>query len=77
MDEQQVKNNVINLVLRYLADQHRQKRIVYMDNLGGKLDEFIKFNGWPLLTHKGQKSGEGARDHARQLLSEYKQRQLN
>lgn len=77
VDEQQVKNKVVNLVLRYLEDQHRQKRIVYMDNLGGKLDEFIIFNGWPLLTHKGQKSGEKARDHARHLLSEFKQRQLN
>ncbi len=77
VEEQQVKNKVVNLVLRYLEDQHRQKRIVYMDNLGSKLDEFIKFNGWPLLTHKGQKSGEKARDYARRLLSEYKQRQLN
>lgn len=73
-DEQQVKNRVINLVLRYLEDQHRQKRIVYMDSLETKLDEFIQFNGWPLLTHRGHKSGEKAREHAKQLLLVYKKR---
>lgn len=73
-DEQQVKNRVINLVLRYLEDQHRQKRIVYMDELEAKLDEFIQFNGWPLLTHRGLKSGDMARNHAKQLLQGYKVR---
>jgi hypothetical protein len=77
VDEQQIKNKVVNLVLRYLEDQHRQKRIIYMDNLEAKLDEFIKFNGWPLLSHKGRKSGDKARDLARQMLNEYKLRQLS
>ncbi len=72
LNEQKTKNRVIDLVLRYFEDQHRQNLTVPMAELEAKLDEFIKFNGWPLLDHLGKVKGERARNHAKRLLKEYK-----
>lgn len=69
-EEQTTKNRVIDLVLRYFEDQHRQDLAVSMAELEDKLDEFIKFNGWPLLTHFGKVKGDDAREYAKQLLKE-------
>jgi hypothetical protein len=53
-----------------------QGRVVAMAEAERKLDEFVKFNNWPLLTHKGSVKGDAAREHAKRLLKEYKA-QLN
>ena len=76
-DEQKVKSRVVEMVLRYFEDQHRQNLTVPMAELDQKLNEFIKFNKWPLLNHLGDVVGDDARERAKQLLKQYKQRVLN
>ncbi|MBR2535621.1 MAG: virulence RhuM family protein [Hyphomicrobium sp.] len=71
-DEQKVKQRIVELVLRYFEDQHRQNLTVSMSELSAKLDEFIKFNGWPLLGHLGKIRGDKAREHAKMLFDRYK-----
>jgi hypothetical protein len=71
-DEQKTKYRVIEMILRYFEDQHRQNLTVPMAAMEAKLDEFILFNGWPLLRTLGSVKGEKAREHAKRLLKEYK-----
>jgi len=74
--EARVKNRVTSMLLDYFEDQLDQGRLVLMSQAEEKLDGFIKFNGWPLLTHKGSVSRAAADEHAKQQLRLYKQLQI-
>jgi len=49
-----VKNRVTVMLLDYFEDQVDQGRLVLMSAAEEKLDEYIKFNGWPLLRDAGK-----------------------
>src|SRR5712671_1784619 len=52
--EARVKNRVTVMLLDYFEDQVDQGRLVLMSAAEEKLDEYIKFNGWPLLRDAGK-----------------------
>ncbi len=56
--EARVKNRVTVMLLDYFEDQVDQGRLVLMQEAEQKLDEYIKFNGWPLLIEAAQKEFE-------------------
>jgi len=58
--EARVKNRVTVMLLDYLEDQVDQGRLVLMSAAEEKLDEYIKFNGWPLLHDAGKISRAAA-----------------
>jgi hypothetical protein len=70
--EARLKNRSTTMLLDYFEEQVDQGRLVTMAEAEGKLDDFIRFNHWPLLTHKGDIKGEDARARARALLKRYK-----
>ena len=74
--ETRVKNRVTVMLLDYFEDQLDQGRLVLMSQAEEKLNGFIKFNGWPLLTHKGSVSRAAADEHAKKQLRLYKQLQI-
>ena len=74
--ETRVKNRVTVMLLDYFEDQLDQGRLILMSQAEEKLDGFIKFNGWPLLTHKGSVSRAAADEHVKQQLRLYKQLQI-
>jgi hypothetical protein len=74
--EAERKNRATIMLLDYFEEQLDQGRLVTMAEAEAKLNEFIKFNQWALLTHKGSVKGDDAREHAKRLLKEYKA-QLN
>lgn len=71
--EAKQKNRATVMLLDYFEEQLDQGRLVTMSEAESKLDEFIKFNRWPLLTHKGKVSRNAANEHALQQLSLYRQ----
>lgn len=70
--EAERKNRATTMLLDYFEEQLDQGRLVTMAEAEAKLNEFIKFNKWPLLTHKGRVKGDDARDHAVALHRQYK-----
>lgn len=72
------KNRGTTMLLDYFEDQVDQGRLVMMAQCESAADDFIRFNKWPLLTHKGSVKGDDARAHARALLVLYNaHRKLN
>ena len=65
------KNRGTTMLLDYFEDQVDQGRLVTMAQCESAADDFIRFNKWPLLTHKGSVKGDDARAHARALLKQY------
>lgn len=66
--EAKQKNRATVMLLDYFEEQLDQGRLVTMAEAENKLDEFIKFNRWPLLTHKGKVSRAAANEHAGRQL---------
>ncbi|MBN8973268.1 MAG: RhuM family protein [Xanthobacteraceae bacterium] len=58
------KNRFATMLLDYFEDQLDQGRLVTMVEAEGKMDEFIKFNNRPLLTHMGSVKRSTADTHA-------------
>lgn len=58
--EARTKNRITVMLLDYFEDQVDQRRLVTMDDAERKLDEYIKFNGWPLLRDAGRISRAAA-----------------
>ena len=58
--EARVKNRVTVMLLDYFEDQVDQGRLVLMSAAEEKLDEYIKFNDWPLLRDAGKISRAAA-----------------
>jgi hypothetical protein len=52
------------MLLDYFEDQLDQGRLVTMVEAEGKMDDFIKFNNRPLLTHMGSVKRSTADTHA-------------
>ena len=52
------KNRITDMWLTYVEDQLEQGRLPTMEAVRDKLDGFIKFNQWPLLTNKGRHGRE-------------------
>lgn len=75
--EARTKNRATTMLLDYFEEQLDQGRLVTMSEAERKLNEFIKFNDWPLLTHRGTVEGKAARAHAVNLLRQYKQKHLS
>lgn len=58
--EAKVKNRITVMLLDYFEDQLDQGRLVMMVDAEHKLDEYIKFNQWPLLRDAGRISRNAA-----------------
>ncbi len=54
--EARVKNRITVMLLDYFEDQLDQGRLVVMADAELKMDEFIRFNNWPLLRDAGRVS---------------------
>ncbi len=74
--EAKTKNRITEMWLTYVEDQLDQGRLPTMEAVREKLDGFITFNQWPLLTGKGHHSREAADTHALEQLTLYRQQQL-
>jgi hypothetical protein len=57
-------NRLTGMVLDYFEDQAERRQPVTMAALEEKLNEFLKFNDRPVLTHLGSVSREAADVHA-------------
>lgn len=71
--EAKTKNRITEMWLTYVEEQLEQGRLPTMDAVRKKLDAFIKFNQWPLLSGKGKYKRSAANSHAHeqhQLFSE-------
>lgn len=62
--ESRVKNRITVMLLDYFEDQIDQGRLVMMFEAEERLDNFIKFNKWPLLRGSGQISRHEADQRA-------------
>ncbi len=74
--EAKTKNRITEMWLTYVEDQLDQGRLPTMAAVREKLDGFITFNQWPVLTNKGRHSREAADAHALEQLALYRQQQL-
>jgi hypothetical protein len=72
--EQERKQRATEMWLTYVEDQLDQGKLPTMTSVVDKLDGFIKFNGWQLLTGRGAHSRGGADSHALQQLELYRER---
>lgn len=70
--EAQIKNRATVMLLDYFEDQLDQGRLTTMAEIETKLDKFIKFNNWPLLTDLGRAKKSTADKHALKQLKIYK-----
>jgi hypothetical protein len=70
--EARQKNRATVMLLDYFEEQLDQGRLVTMAEANSKLVDFIKFNGWPLLTHNGKVSRDAANEHALRQLALFK-----
>ena len=62
--EARTKNRITEMWLTYVEDQLDQGRLPTMEAVREKLDGFIKFNQWPLLSGKGRHARDVADTHA-------------
>jgi hypothetical protein len=74
--EARTKNRITEMWLTYVEDQLDQGRLPTMETVREKLDGFIKFNQWPLLTGKGRHGREAADAHALDQLGLYRSQDL-
>ena len=74
--EARTKNRITEMWLTYVEDQLDQGRLPTMEAVRDKLDGFIKFNQWPVLTGKGRHAREAADAHALQQLAVYRANQV-
>ncbi len=72
--EQEKKGRATEMWLKYVEEQLDQGRLPTMAAVTEKLDGFIKFNQWPLLTSKGYHSRDDANAHALEQLELYRER---
>ena len=72
--EQERKGRATEMWLTYVEEQLDQGRLPTMTAVSEKLDGFIKFNQWPLLTGKGRHSREAADAHAREQHELHRER---
>lgn len=72
--EQTTKGRITEMWLTYVEDQLDQGRLPTMEAVRERLDGFIKFNGWPLLTDRGRHRREDAEAHALEQLEQYRER---
>jgi len=70
--EARVKNRATVMWLDYVEDQLDQGRLVTMTEVKTRLDEFVKFNNWPLLRDLGKVSRKRADEHAIEQYKLYK-----
>lgn len=70
--EARIKNRATVMWLDYVEDQLDQGRLVTMTEVRTKLDEFVKFNNWPLLQDLGKISRKRADEHAVEQYRIYK-----
>ncbi len=75
--EAKQKNRATTMLLDYFEEQLDQGRLVTMAEAENKMDEFIKFNGWPLLEGYGKVKKTTADAHAKRQLKLYKKNLLN
>ncbi len=74
--EARTKNRMTEMRLTYVEDQLDQGRLPTMAAVAEKLNGFIKFYQWPLLSGKGRHAREDADTHALQQLALYRSQQL-
>lgn len=75
--EAKQKNRATTMLLDYFEEQLDQGRLVTMAEAENKMDEFIEFNGWPLLEGYGRVKKTTADVHAKRQLKLYKKNLLN
>ena len=72
--ERERKGRATEMWLTYVEEQLDQGRLPTMATVTDKLDAFIKFNQWPLLTGPGRHSRDEAAAHALAQLELYRER---
>lgn len=72
--EQERKGRITEMWLTYVEEQLDQGRLPTMTAATKKLDDFIKFNQWTLLTDRGRHNREAANAHALEQLELYRGR---
>lgn len=72
--EQERKGRATEMWLTYVEEQLDQGRLPTMAAVAEKLDSFIKFNQWQLLTGPGRHSRDEANAHALEQLDLYRER---
>jgi hypothetical protein len=75
--EARTKNRITEMWLTYVEDQLDQGRLPTMETVREKLDGFITFNQWPLLTGKGRHARDVADTHALKQLALYRSQNLD
>ncbi len=68
------KNRFTTMLLDYFEDQVDRGRLVTMAEADRKMDEFIRFNGRPLLTHLGSVKRDAADRHAEKQYAIFSER---
>lgn len=75
--EAKLKNRITVMLLDYIEDQLDQGKLTTMAVASDKLEEFIKFNGWPFLKGFGRVKRVDADNHAKNEHKIYKKRLSN
>lgn len=70
--EARTKNRATEMWLTYVEEQLDQGRLPTMEKVREKLDGFIRFNQWPMLSGRGRFSREDAKNHALRQLAIYR-----
>lgn len=76
-EEARLKNRATNMLLDYFEEQLEQGRLVTMEEAAEKMDDFIRFNNWPLLAGYGRVKATTAKAHAKEQLKLFKKKLLN
>jgi hypothetical protein len=71
-EEAQRKNRATVMLLDYFEEQADQGRLVTLAECESKIDAFIRFNQWELLTNAGSVSRDAANRHALEQLKLFK-----
>lgn len=63
-EELEALNRIVSMYLDYAEDQARRKKTMTMAEWVAKLDAFLQFNEWNILTNAGKVSRQFAEEHA-------------
>ena len=74
--EVEALNLIVSAYLDFAELQARKRRLMYMADWIGKLDDFLRLSEQDILTHAGKISHEAAVDRAQEQFAQYEQKRL-
>ncbi|MBS0352254.1 MAG: virulence RhuM family protein [Proteobacteria bacterium] len=69
-------NRIVSFYLEFAELQAKNRRVMYMKDWVGKLDDFLRLSEHEILTHAGKVSHEDALAHANAEFDKFKNRQI-